>query len=343
MKNKLVSLMATVAVTGLALTGCGSGSTSGGGGETSPGAPATGGATETGGGSGELDKVIVGVLPIAPSVAVKYGVEEGIFEKHGIEVELSTSNAGAAMLPAVANEQIHFGVGNPNSVMNANDRGLDMKIVAGYSNSLEEGEDIAGVVTTKDSGIQGWEDLAGKTVSVNALKTQGDLTIMEAVSKAGGDPAAIKFSEMPFQDMPAQLERGNTDAIWVPEPFLSSSLADENNQLVGYSFQDSVPGMPTMVTFSSGAFTEENPELTQRFVDAMTESLAAADEDPEGARALLPEFINLPEEAAQDLKMEKLSGEIRKEQIEEAGRLMVKYGFISKDPDVENLYWEGAQ
>ncbi|MCY1159286.1 MAG: thiamine biosynthesis protein [Citricoccus sp.] len=342
MKKKLVSLLATAAVAGLALTGCGSGSTSGGGGEGSPGATATGG-TESGGASGELDKVIVGVLPIAPSVAVQYGVEEGIFEKHGIEVELSTSNAGAAMLPAVANEQIHFGVGNPNSVMNANDRGLDMKIVAGYSNSLAEGEDIAGVVTTKDSGIQGWEDLAGKTVSVNALKTQGDLTIMEAVSKAGGDPAAIKFSEMPFQDMPAQLERGNTDAIWVPEPFLTSSLADENNQLVGYSFQDSVPGMPTMVTFSSGKFTEENPELTQRFADAMTESLAAADEDPDGARALLPEFINLPEEVAKDLKMEKLSGEVRKEQIEEAGRLMVKYGFISNDPDVEKLYWEGVE
>lgn len=338
MNKKLVSVMATVAVAGLALTGCGSGSPSGDGGES-----ASGDTAAAGGGSGELDQVVVGVLPIAPSVAVQYGIEEGIFEEHGIEVELSTSNAGAAMLPAVANEQIHFGVGNPNSVMNANDRGLDMKIVAGYSNSFAEGEDIAGVVTTKDSGVQGWEDLAGKTVSVNALKTQGDLTIMEAVDKAGGDPEAIKFSEMPFQDMPAQLERGNTDAIWVPEPFLSNSLADEDNQLVGYSFQDSVAGMPTMVTFSSGKFTEENPELTQRFVDAMSESLEAANTDQEGAKALLPEFINLPEEAAKDLKMEELSGEIRKEQIEEAGRLMVKYGFISKDPDVENLYWEGGQ
>jgi len=339
MNKKLLSLMATVAVTRLALTGCGSGSPSGGGDASSPGASES--ASGTGGGSGELDKVTVGVLPIAPSVGIYYGVEKGIFEDHGIDVELSTSNAGAAMLPAVANEQLQFGIGNPNSVMNANDRGLDMKIVAGYSNSLAEGEDIAGVVTTKDSGIQGWEDLAGKTVSVNALKTQGDLTIMEAVSKAGGDPEAVNFSEMPFQDMPAQLERGNTDAIWVPEPFLSSSLANEDNQLVGYSFQDSVPGMPTMVTFSSGSFVEENPDLAKRFVDAMTESLDAAQEDEEGARALLPEFINLPEDVAKDLKMEELSAEIRKEQIEEAGRLMVKYGFISKDPDTEKLYWEG--
>ncbi|MEV4901105.1 ABC transporter substrate-binding protein [Citricoccus sp. NPDC055426] len=337
MNKKLASLLGVVAVTGLALTGCGSGSPSDDGDAASPAADSSADA------GGELDQVTVGVLPIAPSVGVVYGMENGIFEEHGIEVELSTSNAGAAMLPAVANQQIHFGVGNPNSVMNANARGLDMKIVAGYSNSLAEGDDIAGVVTTKASGIDGWEGLAGKTVSVNALQTQGDLTIMEAVSKAGGDPEAVKFSEMPFQDMPAQLERGNTDAIWVPEPFLSSSLADENNELVGYSFQDSVAGMPTMVTFTSGAFTEENPDLTQRFTDAMTESLAAADADGDGARALLPEFISLPEEVAMDLRMEELSGEIRKEQIEAAGQLMVKYGFIDSEPDMEGLFWEGGE
>lgn len=332
MNRKITSLLAAAAVTSLALTGCNSGSPSGA--DTSP---AGGGEAA----SGELDKVTLAVLPIAPSVGAYYGIENGIFEEHGLDVELSTSNAGAAMLPAVANEQITFGVGNPQSVMNANDRGLDMKIIAGYSNSHAEGDDVAGVVTTADSGIEDWSDLAGKTVSINALKTQGDLTIMESVDKAGGDSAAINFSEMPFQDMPAQLERGNTDAIWVPEPFLSSTLADEANQLVGYSFQDAIPGMPTMVTFTSGSYASANPEITQRFVDAMTESLAAVQEDPDLGRELLPEFINLPEEVAQDLPMEELSGEIRKEQIEESGQLMVKFGFISNDPDISKLYWEG--
>ena len=333
MNRKLASLLATAAVASLALAGCSSGSPSGG--DTSPAGENTGTA------SGELEKVTLGVLPIAPSVGAYYGIEKGIFEKHGLDVELSTANAGAAMLPAVANQQISCGVGNPQSVLNANDRGLDMKIVAGFSNSLDEGDDIAGVVAKKGSGIAGWDDLSGKTASVNALKTQGDLTIMESVDQAGGDPAAVNFSEMPFQDMEAQLERGNTDAIWTQEPFLSRALANEDNQLVGYSFQDAIPGMPTMVTFTSGTFAQENPEVTQKFVDAMTESLAEVEENPDEAKAMLTEFINLPEEAAKNLRMEELSGEIRKEQIEQSGRLMVKFGFISKDPDFSKVYWEG--
>jgi NitT/TauT family transport system substrate-binding protein len=329
MTKKIASLVATVAVAGLALTGCGSGSPSGGE-ATSAGA--------SGGASGGLTPVTVGVLPIAPSVGVQYGLEKGIFEEHGFDVELATSNAGAAMLPAVSTQQITFGVGNPLSVMTAVDQGLDMRIVAGYSNSLAEGEDIAGVVSRKDSGIESFADLEGKTTAINALKTQGDLTIMESAEKAGADPSALKFSEMPFPDMPAQLERGNADAIWVPEPFLTSSLADADNQLVGYSFQEAIPGMPTMVTFTSGDYAEANPEVVAEFSAAMTEALAAAQADPEGTRALLPEFIEMPQEVAQDLKMEELSGEIRTEEINQIGDLAVKFDFIDAAPDPAKLF-----
>lgn len=333
MKKIITSVTGIAAVSMFALSACGSGSPAGGDEEDN--------GTDTSNDSGEMTEITVGVLPIAPSVGIYYGIENGVFEEHGLDVELSTSSAGAAMLPAVNTQQLEFAIGNPNSVLNANDRGLDMRIVTGYSNSLPEGDDIAGVVTTADSGIEEWSDLAGHTVSINALQTQGDLTIMESVEQAGGDPDAIEFSEMPFPDMEAQLEQGNTDAIWVPEPFLSGALANEDNQLVGYSFQDAIPGMPTMVSFSSAEYVEENPEVAQAFSDAMVEALQMAEDDPDGTRALLPEFIDLPEEAAENLRMEELNGEIRTEELEETGELMVQFGFISDEPDASTLYFEG--
>ncbi|NDK31908.1 ABC transporter substrate-binding protein [Nesterenkonia haasae] len=335
MKKNITSITGLLAVGVLALSACGEGS------------PAEDADTDTendadaAGENGDLTEINVGVLPIAPSGAIYYGIENGIFEEHGLDVELTTSSGGAAMLPAVNTQQLEFGIGNPNSVLNANDQGLEMQIITGYSNSMAEGDDIAGVVTTADSGIESWEDLEGQTVSINALQTQGDLTIMEAVEQAGGDPDAVNFSEMPFPDMEAQLEQGNTDAIWVPEPFLSNSLSSDENQLVGYSFQDSIPGMPTMVSFSSAEYVEENPEIAQAFSDAMTEALQAAEDDSDGVRALLPEFIDLPEEAAENLPLEEFDAEIRTEQLEEAGELMVKFGFINDVPDPASLYFEG--
>ncbi|EMY33534.1 NMT1/THI5 like domain-containing protein [Arthrobacter crystallopoietes BAB-32] len=324
MKRHLAKLMTGGAIIALALTGCGSGSPSG---STAP----EGGGTAA---SGDLQKVTVGVLPIAPSAAMQYGIDEGIFEKHGLEVELQTGQGGAAMLPAVSTGTMNFAVGNPLSVMTAVDKGLDMKIVSGYSNSKAEGEDINGVVTKADAGIDNFADLEGKTTAVNTLKTQGDLTIMESAAIDGGDPQALKFSEMPFPDMEAQLERGNVDAVWLPEPFLSKALANEDYKLVGYPNQKALPGLPTMVTFTSGSYASENPEIVADFKAAVTEALEAAEADPEGVRAVLPEFMGMDEAVAKGLKMETFDGEVPTEVLSDMGELMLKYEYVEKAPDV---------
>lgn len=325
MKKKFLTGAATVAAAALMLTACGGDEGGNGGGEA-------------GGETDEIREVTVGVLSIAPSVGVAYGIEHGIFEEHGFDVTYEVSSAGAAMLPAVSAGQLDFGVGNPLSVTTAVDQGLEMKIVAGYSNSLEEGEDVAGVVTRADSGIETWADLEGKTTAVNALKTLGDLTIMHLAEEDGADPQALEFSEMGFPDMPAQLERGNADAVWIPEPFLSEMLADDANKLVGYSFQETDPGMATMVTFTSGELAEEDPEMVADFAEAMKASLAAAQEDQEGSRELLVEFLEIPEEAAQDLVMERLDGEVSRDQLMFMVDLAERYNFIEEAPTEEDLF-----
>lgn len=328
MKSRPLAALSVLAVAGLALTACSSGSPSVTGEGSEAGSPVA---------EGELTQVTVGLVPLAASIAVEYGIQEGIFAEHGLEVEIALANAGAAMLPAVSNGQMDFGVGNPLSVLTAVDQGLDMKIVAGYCNSADEGEDTSGVVTRVDAGIEDYGDLAGRTTSINALRTLGDLTLMDLAEQGGSDPADVRFAEMPFQDMPAQLEQGNTDAIWIPEPFLTTALEDPDNELLGYSFRDSIEGMPTMVTFTSGTFAEENPETVEQFQAAITEALAATDENNDEAKKLLPEFMNLPEEAAMALKLDELGGEIREEQLQAIGELAVTYDFIDAEPDLDAM------
>lgn len=325
MKKKFLSGLATAAAAALMLTACGGGNGADEGGEA-------GGETE------ELREVTIGVLSIAPSVGVAYGIEHGIFEEHGFDVTYEISSAGAAMLPAVSAGQLDFGVGNPLSVTTAVDQGLEMKIIAGYSNSLEEGNDVAGVVTRADSGIETWADLEGETTAVNALKTLGDLTVMHLAEEDGADPQALNFSEIGFPDMPAQLERGNADAVWIPEPFLSQLLEDDANKLVGYSFQETDPGMATMVTFTSGQLAEEDPEMVADFAEAMTAALEASQNDQEGSRELLVEFLEIPEEAAQELVMERLDGEVNREQLMFMVELADRYDFIDSAPSEEDLF-----
>lgn len=329
MKKRMSMIIAGASIAAFALTGCGQGSPSG---STATEAGAAGSSD-----SGALTKITVGGLPIAPTVAVQYGIDEGIFEKHGLDPQLSTSSAGAAMLPAVSTGDLNFAVGNPLSVLTAVDKGLDMKIVSGFSASHAEGEDTNGVVVRADSGINTFADLAGKTTSVNALKTQGDLTILESASIDGGNDGELKFSEMPFPDMEAQLDRGNVDAIWLPEPFLSKALANSGNKLLGYPNQKAIPGMPTMVAFTSGKYAQENPEIVADFKEAMTETLAAAEADQAGAKALLPAFMKMDAAVAEKLKMERWDGAVPTEELNKLGEVAAKREFLSKAPDIAAL------
>ena len=270
---------------------------------------------------------------IAPSAAVQMGMDEGIFAKHKLKVELQSGQGGAAMLPAVSTGTMNFSVGNPLSVLLAKNKGLDMKIVTGYSNSLATGNDINGVVAKANSGITSAKDLAGKKVAVNTINAQGDLTIKEVVSQQGGDPNAVQFLELPFQDMGAQLAQGNVDAVWVPEPFLSKLLAD-GNKLVTYNNQAALPGLPTMVTFTSGNYAQQNPEVVNDFKAAMTETLTLAQSNPDKVRALLPAFMKMPENVAKTLRLENFDGKVDEPTLSKLGTLMAKYKIVPSAPDV---------
>lgn len=284
----------------------------------------------------DLEKITVGMLQVSASAPIPYGVEEGIFEKHGLDVEIDYSQGGAAMLPAIETGTYDIGVLNPLTVLIANDQGLDMRLVSGFSYAHAKGDDVSGIVIRKDSGITSFEDLAGAETAVNLIQTQWDLSLMGAIENQGGDPASLNFLEIPFPDMAAQLEQGNIDAAYLPYPFLPTALENEDNELLGYPIQESMPGMPMLVSTTSAEFAQENPETVQKFAEALEEVMAATNSNEAAIRELLPEFMGLSPEAAQSALLEDWSAELRQDRMEILGENAVKYDFISEMP--QNLY-----
>src|SRR5690625_3877289 len=284
----------------------------------------------------ELEKLTIGVLQVSASAPIPYGIEEGIFEKHGLDVEIADSQGGAAMLPAVEAGTFDIGVLSPISALIANDRGLDMRVVSGFSYAYPEGDDVNGVVVRKDSGIETINDLAHLDTAVNLLQTQSDLALLGAMENLGGDPDSLNFVEVPFPDMAVQLGQGNIDAAYLPYPFLSTALEDPENELLAYPLQHSVPGMPMFVSITSSEFADENPERVQKFYTALEEVMESANDNEEAIRKLLPDFMGLTPEAAENLLLDDWSVEIRHDLMDDMGASAVKYGFIDEMP--RNLY-----
>ena len=146
--------------------------------------------------------VRVAALPIAETGALWAAIDEGIFEDHGLEVEVVPAQGGAQAIPALLSGDIQFAIGQPFGPFRADVQDLGVVIIGDYANSLAEGKDVNAVVSLADSGITRPADLAGKRVSVNSLGAAGDVTIMKAVQDDGGDPSTIEFVEVAFPDAP---------------------------------------------------------------------------------------------------------------------------------------------
>ncbi|MCZ2813362.1 ABC transporter substrate-binding protein [Modestobacter sp. VKM Ac-2979] len=290
------------------------------------------------GSSGELREVSVGMLPIMPTAALYAGIEQGFFEDHGLQVAVETGQGGAALLPAVLSGDLEFATSNPVSLLQARARGLDVQVVAHWTSALSSGDaDVNAVVAAPDSGIDSAADLEGKQVAVNTLNGMGGLTIREAVRQDGGDPDAVSFLELGFPDMPAALAAGNVDAVWVPEPFLSS-LQAEGNTVVTHPSLESVTGHPTQLFFTSGQLAESDPELVADMTAALEETLAYAEENPDAVKAQIPQVLpQLPAEVAQSVRLEEFGTDLRREQLEELGRLMEEDGLIEEPADLDGL------
>jgi NitT/TauT family transport system substrate-binding protein len=312
-----------LAATTLVLTACGGGDDEASG-------------SAGGGGEGELRQVTVGLLPITPTGAFVAGIEQGFFEERGLEVTIETGQGGAALLPAVASGEMEFATSNPVSLLQARDQGLDVRVIGHWTSSQTEGEDSTAVFAHRDLGITSAAGLAGRRIAVNTLNGMGQLTVDEAIRQDGGDPSGTTYVELPFPDMPAALESGNVDAVWLPEPFLSQ-LLEAGHPVASYSSQESVPGHPTQMFFTSGQLIESDPELVEDFTAALEETLTWADENPDAVREGAAEFLGLPPGALAEVRMEEFGTDLRREQIERMGELMVDAGLLDGEPDTEGL------
>ncbi len=332
-RARVQAALAAMAVLTLALTACG-GNTNGN--------SAASGATETSGGNGaadntELQEITVGVMPLVDVAPLYLGIEQGIFEDHGLTVNLETAQGGAAIIPAVTSGQFDFGFSNPTSVLVAASRGLDVMVIApGWSSTGDEDTDYGATVVLPDADISSAADLEGHTVAVNTLNNISDSTVKEAVRQDGGDPSKVEFVEMPFPNMVAAVEQGTVDAAFLVEPFLSSGL-DESMRPVFWNWMEVSPDLMASTYFSTGALAEEDPDLVAAFQDAMAESATYAEGNPDETLAILETYTSIPPEVTQVLRLPRWIDSVNVDSLERLIEISTEDGLLEGDLSVDDV------
>lgn len=289
------------------------------------------------GGADAVTDVTVGVIPIVDVAPIYLGKEKGFFTKRGINLTMESGQGGAAIVPGVVSEQFQFGFSNVTSLLTAQVADVPVKVVAnGVASTGSADGDFGGVAVKADSPIQSPADLAGKKVAVNTLKNIGDTSVRESVRKAGGNPDGIEFVEMPFPQMPAALDNGDVDAAWMVEPALTVAK-DAGARVVAWNFVDTAPDLTVALYFTSTKLAQENPDLVQRFQEAMAESLSYANAHPDEVRTVLRSYTDIDQAILDAMTLPVWPAEINRASVQRVAELGLADGVFESEPDLDAL------
>ncbi|WP_136709021.1 ABC transporter substrate-binding protein [Agromyces sp. H66] len=324
-----LAITGVTAALALGLVGCAGGSVDG-----SAAAPA---ADITEGG---LTPISIGVFT-SPSVAViQAGEDQGFFEDHGFDVEIIQAASSAAQLPALDSGKIQFMLASPVSPILANTQGLDVQIIAGYAqNDPATVNDSTALVVGAGSAATSPRDLEGKTVSINALGSIGEIGINAAVEADGGDPSRITYIQLALGDVPAALESGQIDAGMTGAPWIGQVEAAGGSVLSDFIQEDGL-GRNELVIAGNGTFAKEHADQTAEFVAALEETYEYANANHDALAALLPSILNIPEKAAQAQVWTTYSSELDPAVLDTFAELMTRYEIVSTEPDMDAVIWK---
>lgn len=262
--------IAVVAASALALAGC-----------AGPGADDDKG---TAAGDGELTDVtlMLNWYPYGEHAPFYYGVDEGIFEEHGINLTIKAGQGSTKTAQAVGQKQVDFGWADTPAVLANIDKGVAIKSVGVFLQTTP-----SAVQVFADSGIEDPKDLKGKTIAVSAgdAPTTTFPMYLEAV---GLEESDVKQQNLDAAGKIAAVLSGQVDGLIGFAHDQGPNIADKSGKEMRY-LRYSEAGLNF---FSNGLVAhndtiKDDPELVKALVAATSESFAAAAENADAAVAAM--------------------------------------------------------
>jgi NitT/TauT family transport system substrate-binding protein len=286
------------------------------------------------------DRVRVQDTAGVPSAFLAYGVDQGFFEKRGLDVEVTPSQGGATVVPAVVAGDTDIAGSNLVSVLLAQGKDIPVTIVApGTFVRNQRSQDFSAILAAGDSDIRSPADLEGKTLAVNTLKNVAELAAKASLAKQGVDVSKIELAEVDFPDMNGALTQGRVDAAFQIEPFVSLAV-EEGHRIIDRPYVGTKPGLQIGCYFTSERYLSENEDVVERFQQGVSDTAAAIADDPTGFRKFLPEASEIPPPAAEQAVLPAWKAENDQASLELTAELMERYGVVEEKPDTSDAVVE---
>jgi NitT/TauT family transport system substrate-binding protein len=261
-------LTAGIAAAAVALSACG-----GGTGTSTGGSGASSSAGET-----TPVTLMLNWYPYGEHAPFYYGVEQGIFKKHGIDLTIKAGQGSTKTVQAAGQGQVDFGWADTPAVLANIDKGVKVKSLGVYLQTTP-----SAVQVFTDSGIKTPADLKGKTIAVSA----GDaptVTFPIFLKAAGLAPEDVKQQNLDAAGKIAAVLSNKVDGLIGFAHDQGPTIAEKSGKEMTYlRYADQGVNFYSNGLISSESYLSKNKDLATRMMAAVSESFEAAVKDPAAA------------------------------------------------------------
>jgi NitT/TauT family transport system substrate-binding protein len=223
-------------------------------------------------------------------------LHQGFFEDVGLEIELSNGQGADKVMTAVLTNQADIGLAGPEACVYVYNEGKEDYAVVFAQLTNGDGTFLMG--REPDPDFQ-WSDLKGKTI-IGGRKGGMPAIVLEYVLEKNGMTVGKDVfidTTMQFAAMPGAFLGGQGDYVIIFEP-TASTMAREGKAHIIASLGKESGEVPYTAYFTKKSTIEKNPELVQKFTQAIYRGQQWVDShSPEEiAKAIKPSFPDEPEE-----------------------------------------------
>jgi len=290
--------------------------------------------------SPETAKVKFGYLPIADSAPLYIAIDEGMFQKAGIEPQVTSIRAGALVLEALGTQNIDVGFSNTLSFIFANSSGVDLVSLGGVAVNDQEHKEGA-ILVKANSQIKAVQDLRGKTMAINARKNIVELSIRQLLKKNGVPPDDVRFVEIPFPQMENVLGSNQVDAIAVAEPFWTFAENHGGVRVLAYYYGDVYDSLEVTSWFATRQWIEKNPETAKKvhevFVNAV--SFLQDKKNENKVREIIAKYTQTDVNAARQIRLPSFKPQLTRDGLQRISDGMRAEGFLEKPVVLDNVLY----
>jgi NitT/TauT family transport system substrate-binding protein len=233
----------------------------------------------------------IAVIPVLDKLPMYVAQEEGLFARHGVNVEFIDVQSAPERDQLIAAGQADGMVNETVSTIFYNKDNPQVQIVRIAQAATPENA-LFRIMASKDSGISDAEGLKGVEVAIAEGTVIAYLTD-RLLQAEGFTPEEIRTVAVPkITDRMALLDSGELSAAMLPEPL--SSLAARNGAVAALDDTSHPEYSYSTIAFRKQVI-DEHPEAIRAFLAAVEEAVILINKDPGAWKDLLVEQKLVPE------------------------------------------------